>query len=167
MLEPWLVADNIDAYLDITNDTVYTCFTALIMPTHKIGYLRKYQASEVKGWVRGDGSKTHNVNDLLGDDLKSEITPRSKVSIAASTFSIFAFEALRKELVQISELEFIFTSPAFVTEKVTDKLRKERREFFIPPRKGTRSRDCMVQSLRSGYATDSLNVPSPRSVLIG
>ncbi|MGB6245826.1 helicase-related protein [Gordonia sp. (in: high G+C Gram-positive bacteria)] len=73
-----------------------------------------------------------NVNDRLGDDLKSEITAGSKVRIAASTFSIFAFEALRKELEQVSELEFIFTSPSFVTEKVTDRLRKERREFFIP-----------------------------------
>lgn len=73
-----------------------------------------------------------NVNDLLGDDLKTVITPGSKVRIAASTFSIFAFEALRKELEQVSELEFIFTSPSFVTEKVTDRLRKERREFFVP-----------------------------------
>ncbi|AMY20774.1 MULTISPECIES: helicase-related protein [Nocardiaceae] len=73
-----------------------------------------------------------NVNDLLGDDLKTEITPGAKVRIAASTFSIFAFEALRKKLEQVSELEFIFTSPSFVTEKVTDRLRKERREFFIP-----------------------------------
>ncbi len=73
-----------------------------------------------------------NVSDLLGDDLRSEITPGSKVRIAASTFSIFAFEALRKELEKVTELEFIFTSPSFVTEKATDKLRKERREFFIP-----------------------------------
>lgn len=74
----------------------------------------------------------NNVSDLLGDDLKVEITPGSKVRIAASTFSIFAFEALRKELEKVSGLEFIFTSPSFVTEKVMDKLRKERREFFIP-----------------------------------
>ncbi len=74
----------------------------------------------------------NNVGDLLGDDLKSEITPGSKVRIAASTFSIFAFEALRKELEQVSELQFIFTAPSFVTEKATDKVRRERREFFIP-----------------------------------
>jgi hypothetical protein len=73
-----------------------------------------------------------NVSDSLGDDLRREVTPGSKVRIAASTFSIFAFEALRKELEQVSELEFVFTSPSFVTEKVTDKLRKEQREFFIP-----------------------------------
>jgi hypothetical protein len=73
-----------------------------------------------------------NVNELLGDDLKSEIKPGSKMRIAASTFSIFAFEALRKELEQVDELEFIFTSPSFLTTQVTGKLRKERREFFIP-----------------------------------
>ncbi|TQO18858.1 SNF2 domain-containing protein [Rhodoglobus vestalii] len=80
-----------------------------------------------------------NVNELLGDDLKSEIAPGSKVRIAASTFSIFAFEALRKELENVGELEFIFTSPSFVTAKVTDKLHKERREFFIPPAPGSES----------------------------
>ncbi|MBA4608189.1 DEAD/DEAH box helicase family protein [Aeromicrobium sp. Marseille-Q0843] len=73
-----------------------------------------------------------NVSELLGDDLKGEISPGSKVRIAASTFSIFAFEALRKELEQVGDLEFIFTSPSFVTDRVADKLRKERREFFIP-----------------------------------
>ncbi|MFJ9978350.1 helicase-related protein [Streptomyces cyaneofuscatus] len=74
----------------------------------------------------------NNVTSLLGDDLRSEIRRGSKVRIAASTFSIFAFEALRRELEHVSELEFIFTSPSFVTEQVTDKLRRERREFFIP-----------------------------------
>ena len=37
-----------------------------------------------------------------------------------------------KELEQIGELKFIFTSPSFVTDKATDRLPKERREFFIP-----------------------------------
>ena len=74
----------------------------------------------------------NNVTDLLGDDLKTEITSGSKLRIAASTFSIFAFEALRTELEKIDGLEFIFTSPSFVAGEVTDKLRKERRQFFIP-----------------------------------
>ena len=80
-----------------------------------------------------------NVSELLGNDLKAEIKPGSRVRIAAATFSIFAFEALRKELEQVSDLEFIFTAPSFVTAKVTDKLRKERREFFIPPEGRTES----------------------------
>lgn len=73
-----------------------------------------------------------NVNELLGDDLKSEIKRGSKLRIAATTFSIFAFEALRNELEEIGELEFIFTSPSFVTESATDPLPKARRQFFIP-----------------------------------
>ena len=39
-----------------------------------------------------------NVNTRLGDDLKETIRKDSKLSIAASTFSIYAFEALKKEL---------------------------------------------------------------------
>lgn len=73
-----------------------------------------------------------NVNDRLGDDLKTVLARGSKVKIAASTFSIFAFEALKNELERVDELEFIFTSPSFVAEDVTDKIRKERRQFFIP-----------------------------------
>lgn len=81
-----------------------------------------------------------NVNELLGNDLKQTLEPGSKVRIAASTFSIFAFEALRNELSQIDELEFIFTAPSFVTERVTDKMRKERREFFIPAARDAEAR---------------------------
>lgn len=73
-----------------------------------------------------------NVTDLLGDDLQDEIVPGSKVRIAASAFSIFAFEVLKQQLEQVEELQFIFTSPSFVAEAVTDKLSKESRRFFIP-----------------------------------
>ena len=73
-----------------------------------------------------------NINQLLGDILKTTINPNSKLKIAASCFSIYAFEALRKELNSIESLEFIFTSPTFVANEVTDKVKKERREFHIP-----------------------------------
>lgn len=73
-----------------------------------------------------------NINALLGDDLKATISPKSRVRIAASCFSIYAYEALKAELSKIESLEFIFTAPTFVTDEVTDKVRKERREFFIP-----------------------------------
>lgn len=73
-----------------------------------------------------------NINELLGDDLKAAIKPDSKVRIAASTFSIFAFEALKQELESIRELEFIFTAPSFTTAKATDKPAPEKRQFFIP-----------------------------------
>lgn len=77
-----------------------------------------------------------NINSLWGDDLKSSLSKGSKLKIAASSFSIFAFEALKAELEKVESLEFIFTSPAFVPEKVTDKIKKEHREFHIPDREG-------------------------------
>ncbi len=69
-----------------------------------------------------------NVNTRLGDDLRETIRRGSKLSIAASTFSIYAFEALKKELGKIDELRFIFTSPTFIEEK----FQKESRRFYIP-----------------------------------
>ena len=73
-----------------------------------------------------------NINNLLGDDLKQTLKSGSRLKIAASCFSMYAFEALKQELEQIEELRFIFTAPAFVANEVTDKIRKERREFHIP-----------------------------------
>ncbi len=69
-----------------------------------------------------------NVNNRLGDDLKESIKKGSKLSIAASSFSIYAYESLKKELESIDELRFIFTSPTFVEEK----FKKEVPKFFIP-----------------------------------
>ena len=50
------------------------------------------------------------------------------MSVAAASFSIYAFQELREQLGGIDELRFIFTSPSFVTEKAD----KQRREFYIP-----------------------------------
>lgn len=69
-----------------------------------------------------------NINKTLKDDLKIEIKKGSKLSIAAACFSIYAFQELKKELESIDELRFIFTSPTFITEKA----KKEKREFYIP-----------------------------------
>lgn len=73
-----------------------------------------------------------NINLNLGDDLKGSLGTKAKIGVAASYFSIYAYEALKKELEKVDELSFIFTSPTFVAEHVTDRLKKERREFIIP-----------------------------------
>lgn len=69
-----------------------------------------------------------NISKTLKDDLVKELRNGSKVSIAASCFSIYAFEELKAQLKDIKELRFIFTSPTFITEKVN----KQKREFYIP-----------------------------------
>jgi hypothetical protein len=73
-----------------------------------------------------------NVSHLVGDDLKSTVGRGARLKITASCFSIYAFEALKEELARVDSLQFVFTAPTFVPTEVTDRLRKERREFFIP-----------------------------------
>ena len=75
-----------------------------------------------------------NKAKLLGDDLKREIKPGAKLKIVASYFSIYAFEALKRELSGIAELQFIFPNPTFVQQGVKDHIKKEPREYFIPKR---------------------------------
>lgn len=69
-----------------------------------------------------------NINNTLKKDLSNELHKGSKLSIAAACFSIYAFQELKKELNEIEELRFIFTSPAFLKEK----FKKKKREFYIP-----------------------------------
>lgn len=69
-----------------------------------------------------------NIQKTLGQSMKEELRPSSKVSIAAACFSIYAYQELQNELKNIDEFRFIFTSPTFLAEKV----KKEKREFYIP-----------------------------------
>ena len=69
-----------------------------------------------------------NVTSRVIDDLKATLRRGSKVSMAAASFSIYAFEVLQKELEQVDELRFIFTSPTFNKEHA----KKQKREFYIP-----------------------------------
>ena len=70
----------------------------------------------------------NNTTSRVIDDLKATLSQGSKVTMAAATFSIYAFEALQKELEQVDELRFIFTSPTFTKEYAN----KQKREFYIP-----------------------------------
>ena len=70
----------------------------------------------------------NNVGKTLRDDLMQQMQSGSRLSIAASCFSIYAFQELKEALKDIKELRFIFTSPTFTTEKTP----KQQREFYIP-----------------------------------
>ena len=70
----------------------------------------------------------NNVTDIVRDDMVENIKKGSKVSIAAACFSMYAYKELKKQLEGVDEFRFIFTSPTFVTEKVN----KQKREFYIP-----------------------------------
>ncbi|MBQ6026731.1 MAG: DEAD/DEAH box helicase family protein [Lachnospiraceae bacterium] len=70
----------------------------------------------------------NNITDLVKDDLATTMTEGSKVSVAAGCFSMYAYKELKKQLENIEEFRFIFTSPTFISEKA----KKEKREFYIP-----------------------------------
>ena len=70
----------------------------------------------------------NNINKTLRDDIVAHLKSGSRLSIAASCFSIYAFQELKEALKDIKELRFIFTSPTFTTEKTP----KQQREFYIP-----------------------------------
>ena len=69
----------------------------------------------------------NNTTVKVVDDLCKTIIPGSKLSIAAASFSLYAFEALKNELWKIDSLRFIFTSKTFVKKQSI----KESREFDI------------------------------------
>jgi SNF2 family DNA or RNA helicase len=69
-----------------------------------------------------------NITKIVKDDLAVTIKKGSRLSIAAACFSIYAYNELKVQLDNIEELRFIFTSPTFITEKA----KKEKREFYIP-----------------------------------
>lgn len=69
-----------------------------------------------------------NINKTVKEDLQESIHRGSKMSVAAACFSMYAYQELKKQLEQVDEFSFIFTSPTFVKERAE----KEKREFYIP-----------------------------------
>ncbi len=102
-----------------------------------------------------------NVSDVLKEDLKAELKEGSKLSIAAACFSIYAFQELKKELQNIEELRFLFTSPTFTTEK-----EKKKKENSIFPDL-TEKEAFMVLNLRSDLEMNLAKKLLLKNVLTG
>lgn len=68
-----------------------------------------------------------NITNTVKSDLLDKICHGSRISIAAATFSIYAFDELRKQLLDCEDFRFIFSFPSFVTENSE----KERKTFYI------------------------------------
>lgn len=77
-----------------------------------------------------------NQLEKLGEDLKHVIEGKSKLQICASIFSMYGFEALKKELKNIESLKFIFTDPTFVNVSSNN---KELKQFEINSSKREKS----------------------------
>ena len=71
----------------------------------------------------------NNITERVIDDLKQALSSGdAQISVAAASFSIYAYEALKEELEKVECVNFIFTSPTFTT----DRAEKQKREFYIP-----------------------------------
>ena len=69
-----------------------------------------------------------NITKIVRDDIADNMTNKSRISVAAACFSIYAYKELKKQLESVKEMRFIFTSTAFTTDKAP----KAKREFYIP-----------------------------------
>ena len=67
----------------------------------------------------------NNRDNLVIDELYESIRPGSKLSVMSAYFTLYAFEALQKELETVEEFRFIYNEPTFVEQK------REMREFYI------------------------------------
>ena len=65
---------------------------------------------------------------IVKDELMGSIDAGDRVSIAASVFSMYAYQELKQQLEGVEELRFIFTSQAFTQQRPP----REKREFYIP-----------------------------------
>ncbi len=66
--------------------------------------------------------------EKFGDDLKEELKQGDICNIASAVFSMYSFHELKKQLNNIDEFKFIFTSPTFI-EDVKEK--KQERLFEL------------------------------------
>ncbi|MFC2729534.1 MAG: helicase-related protein [Centipeda sp. (in: firmicutes)] len=63
------------------------------------------------------------------DELREALQPGAKLAVISAYFTIYAYEALKKELSSIEEMRFIFTAPSYIKQK-----NDFQREFYIAPR---------------------------------
>ena len=63
------------------------------------------------------------------DELRTALQPDAKLSVISAYFTIYAYEALKKELSSIEEMRFIFTTPSYIKQKSDFQ-----REFYIAHR---------------------------------
>lgn len=96
----------------------------------------------------------NNKEKNVGDDLQENISKNSRLSIAASIFSIYGFEALKKELQNIESLRFIFTESDFIAknnEKKKEKLFEINTPKIRDTLSGTEFEINLKNELKSGF----------------
>ena len=77
--------------------------------------------SEVK-----DPKELDNIDNFVYKELEENIKKGSKLSVVSAFFSMYAYDALKKDLDKIDNMRFIYTKPSFIRDN-----NKEAREYYI------------------------------------
>ena len=67
-----------------------------------------------------------NKNNFVYEEIKDSVKKGSKLSVISALFSMYAYDAIKKDLDKIDSMRFIYTKPSFLREK-----NKEAREYYI------------------------------------
>ena len=67
-----------------------------------------------------------NKTNFVYTELKESIKKGSKLSVISALFSMYAYDALKKDLDKIDNMRFIYTKPSFIRDD-----KKESREYYI------------------------------------
>ena len=67
-----------------------------------------------------------NKTNFVYTELKESIKKGSKLSVISALFSMYAYDALKKDLDKIDNMRFIYTKPSFIRDE-----KKESREYYI------------------------------------
>lgn len=107
--------------------------------------------------------KDNHKRGKIGDFLRKEINPDSKLSIVSAYFTIYAFEKLKSELIDIQELDFLFGEPTFI--KALDPTKTNKKDFKIEDDKlviplESRLEQKAVAKECSDWIRDKVNIKS-------
>lgn len=96
---------------------------------------------------------------IVGDALKPYFKKNAKVAIMSSYFTIYAFEALKKELMKVEEVRFLFIDPTFTSERDTkDAIDSDKRD---------REKNCLVLNSKLRCGMNLLRRKSLKNVRTG
>jgi hypothetical protein len=75
------------------------------------------------------GLRDNHTRGTVADFLRAKTQSGSKLSIVSAYFTIYAYDALKAELDQIGNLDFLFGEPSFVNR--LDPSKTEKKAFII------------------------------------
>ncbi|MEI6708468.1 MAG: helicase-related protein [Methylococcales bacterium] len=79
--------------------------------------------------MASSGIRDNHTYGKVGEFLSEKIKPESKLSIVSAYFSIYGFDSLRKELLDINQCRFLFGEPSFIEQ--IDPAKTETKAFNI------------------------------------